>query len=231
MLINQVISQIKTLQCENEVLSFLDANHGAFFRFIPELFKTFAVCKKALRYSGNTLVHIDLKKFDPTEIKALCILAVENAKSIESLLQHIPSEYIDEQVQKCIEQKLLNTTSFNLKHVPEYMKTAELCDCAVEKLARNILLVPDQLQSQNMWFRAIKIDPFLIRALPLPWMNQAICVTATKLDPRSVYFIPKEFQNEIVCEQAKSCWMLIHPEKRSLMYPNEQFSMKNFSFQ
>jgi len=193
MLVDEVKSKIKTLQNEADFMIFLEKNHGSFFVFFPDEVKTLSVCKKALQYSGNAIASIDLKKFEPLERKALCILAIENAKSIESMLHHISSEYIDDQVQKCIEQKLSQQPRFQLKHVPEYMMTYILCEFAVEKIARNILNVPKQFQSQNMWFKAIKVDPLLIHALPLPWINQAICNTAQKLDPRSVYLIPKEY--------------------------------------
>jgi hypothetical protein len=64
MLLDQVRSKIETLQNEDDFVTFVEKNHGSFFRLIPKPFKTFHVCKKAVQCSGNNLAHVDLDKFD-----------------------------------------------------------------------------------------------------------------------------------------------------------------------
>lgn len=209
----RILSRIDTLTDENDYIDFIDKNKGSYLKYIPNKHRTFQVCKTALGYSGHGIVHVPFEKFNQEECKELCILAIQNGSI--SMLEKIPvSLHTDKDIHHAIFQKY-SKTRFELKHIPFDMRTRELCEASIDgavengriiSISRNILDIPDEFQTQNLWFRAIKQDPILIgklNALHPEWMNQAICETATLLDGRIVYFIPKEFQNETVCKNSK----------------------------
>ena len=81
-------------------------------------------------------------------------------------------------------------------HVPNHLKTQEMCEIAVNRNPDALLYVPDHLKTQEMCERAVEQDPWMIEDVPDKYKTQEMCVRAVGKDPDVLQYVPDYFVTE-----------------------------------
>ena len=62
--------------------------------------------------------------------------------------------------------KVVGRGLYTLRHVPDHLKTQEVCDKAVHTEPRSLVYVPDHFNTQEMCSEAVHGDPYTLKYVP-----------------------------------------------------------------
>ena len=84
-----------------------------------------------------------------------------------------------------------------LRHVPDSLKTKEICEKTVEDDPWQLKYVPDHLKTQEMCNGAVEETPYALQYVPDCFITQEMCE-----DPAVFFLIPDRFKTEEMCKKA-----------------------------
>ncbi len=93
-------------------------------------------------------------------------------------------------------------TPFALEHVPDALKTPELCTAAVEGHAWALAWVPDRLLTRDLCLAAVRQDGLAVRFVPVNMLTVEICWEAVRENPVAVRLLPEGVAHPEVCFKA-----------------------------
>ena len=113
---------------------------------------------------------------------------------ISNLTQKNSKEY-----QKWLDE--VKKDGFNLRFVPEELRTKELCELAVKDEALTLQYVPEELRTYKLCYVAIKNDGTTLEFVPEELRTKELCDIALAhgdlSDELLEAFVPEEFKEEL----------------------------------
>ena len=107
-----------------------------------------------------------------------------------------------------------------LRHVPDNLKTQEMCHTAVRMDPGTILvldrvllrfpsvllfLVPDHIKTKGMCEKAVEKNQCLLDDVPDRLLTQEMCDIAVCMEPWSLRIFPDHFKSQEMCDEAVAC--------------------------
>ena len=81
-----------------------------------------------------------------------------------------------------------------LGHIPDHLKTQEMCEGAVGASPWQLYAVPDHFETQLMCIKALKkVDPWLLKYVPDHLKTQEMCDNAVRYYLYSLEHVPDWF--------------------------------------
>jgi hypothetical protein len=199
-------------QEDNALKLYLSAieKSGIALKFVPEKFKTVELCAIAVKAHGESLEwapqelkipvlgSIAASVYEKFKTLELCMIAVKAyGKSLERMPQELTSPALGSIA------ALDSSNGAALKFIPEHLKTAGLCEIAVEKDGRNLEGVPEKLKTQKLCLKAVKGNGRALEFVPEQLKTLNLCYIAVQNRGTAYDFVPARLQIEVCIKTAR----------------------------
>jgi hypothetical protein len=192
-MVNILLHQIEIIKIKSFLVHHHMINIQLFsFRYIPDKYKSYEMCKLAVQKTGSLLHYIK----EPFYNEELCKLAVEN---IGEALEYVPYKDRDENLCRIASQSERTITDGSvLEYIPQYLHTEEICKNAVNRNVYELRFIsPYKQQRYGLFSLAIKKNPHAIRLIPHFYLTQKLCDLAYNKNKYMIHYIPDEFKKNL----------------------------------
>jgi hypothetical protein len=165
--------------------------NGLVFKYLPEEYKTSAVCNIVIQQNGMILQFIPENKMTP----ALSRMAIEQSGQA---LKYVPEKYRTPELYRIA----LKQDGQVLKHVTEKYKTPELYRIAVEQNGLAVKYVPREHRTLEICRIAIKQNGQALFHLSEYERIPELCCLAVEQDGMALYSIPENRRTSKLCHLA-----------------------------
>jgi hypothetical protein len=96
----------------------------------------------------------------------------------------------------------LQLNGMELKYVPSYMITPDICQAAVQQNPRALKYVPAEMQTMKLCMSAVERDGTALEFVAESFQNSSIVMMAIRNDGNVLEFVPEKFKNPIMSRMA-----------------------------
>lgn len=126
----------------------------------------------------------------------LCEAAIEcHDGSICSIKPHLLTER--EYYDLCMLSASKN--GWNLRYIPAWIQTQELCDAAIESICWALQYVRNEFKTYENCYSAIRRNGQILQHVPQHFIDEAMCAAAAKSRYPCLNFIPREYLTREMC--------------------------------
>ena len=93
----------------------------------------------------------------------------------------------------------VKTNGYELRHVPEELRTYELCLTSVKTRGLAIESVPKELRTPELCLAAVKNNGYALRHVPEELRTYELCLTAVKTEGLALTYVPEELRTYELC--------------------------------
>ena len=164
-----------------------------------ENYKTFIQTPESVKYSveewGPSIMYVH----DQFITYPLCEKAVKNHNgAISSIKPRLLTE--EEYYNLCLMSVTEN--GWNMKNIPKWIQTQELCDAAVKSICWASQFCLDRYKTYDNCFSAVNRNGETIEHVPKQFIDEKLCMAAAKSRYPCLHLIPKEFITQEMCDEA-----------------------------
>jgi hypothetical protein len=193
--IRNVPKQHLTAQmCEEATKS--DPANKYIFEYIPDIFKTEAMCIAAVKADFSTMIGLVPEKFTPAEITEMCI---EEIKKKADRIGKIPERFITAEVGLEVVKREPKMYS----KIPENVRTSEIYFEAIKDNPAVFTKMPDNLKTSEMCLLMAEKLTGALDYVPENLVTEAMCLIAVKQCFGEFERVPEKFKTDAVIAAAK----------------------------
>ena len=85
---------------------------------------------------------------------------------------------------------------FAVQHLPDELKTEELCLAAVQQNGKTLQFVPDALKTEELCLAAVQNDGVAIQFVPDGLITESLCIAAARKTSYALEFVPDALRDK-----------------------------------
>lgn len=153
-----------------------------------------------------------MSKYDPT-----------NKEIFKSIFDHCPRFLLELET---IGMVAIKQNGAALQHVPDEMKTEEMCMTAVQQTGGALKYVPKKMKNEKMCMTAVQQDGMALQFVPNTLRTKDMCTAAVKQDGYSLKYVP-EIEGKFTFRTVDMCIIAVKQNGLALQFVPENLITKN----
>lgn len=183
---------------------------GENIRYVPKQFRTKNLWEYAIMRNPSVILYLDeeYQSFD-IYMYALTVIVSDEyndyllCKDVGDIIEKIPTKYITDGLIKFIIDNSIVNNYFG--KIDKSTLTKELCMYAFDKQSSNIVCVPKEYVTKEMWLQAIGTASMfsdVFKHVPEEYYTEELCKKIIQKSGSEIEYLPKKFINADLCEIA-----------------------------
>jgi hypothetical protein len=178
-------------QTESLYLNAVKCTERPVLRFVPDQFKTYDVCKCAIKATGESLQYVP-KEFVDTDFYTIML------KADGYNLMYIPDRDITDQLRELA----VSNCGMALGLMHPTFRTQKLCELAFLNNVNVLDYIPPEFVTNAMYEHAVTLNGRILEHIPAYQRTRAICVIAVTQNGHALKFVPSRFRDMLLCKLA-----------------------------
>lgn len=166
---------------------FNQLQRGLCFEYIPVEFRDKKMCFEAVFNHRGYIRDIPKEVWDSLTRDEKYEWCLNGVKSTPFNIQHIPLDIIDEKMCLIVAS---GSYSYLIQHIPDSLKTYDVCLAAVSKYTNAIQHVPDRHKTYDLCLTAVKNIGFALEHVPNRHKTFEMCFEAVNKNGNALRHVP-----------------------------------------
>ena len=172
---------------------------GMALHFVPEPGRTEALCLEAVKQNGLALRFVPLAL--RTEAVCLAALAHGRVADYAPATAYVPARLLEES--GAVRDAAVRHCGMVLRHVPEALRTPDLCLVAVRQNGLALRWVPENMKTPEICADAVCSSGWAVKHVPADLLTEDLCLVAARdAGIGALELMPRRLATRAVCGAA-----------------------------